>query len=143
MFVLMFERGDEIVSTLENFAKKNKVAGGQVSAAGSLADVTLGYFDSKTKRYKKSVEIRQQVRVLSFIGDIAYDKGRPRLLCHVTVAKQDGTVLGGYLMHARVQPLLEVIVVEASQFYQRSYDHESGLALLRPDHPSTNRRKAS
>ena len=142
MFVLMFERGDEIVSTLENFVKKNKVAGGQVSAVGTLADVTLGYFDPKAKRYKKSVEIRQQVRVLSFIGDIAYDKGRPRLLSHVTVAKQDGTVLGGYLMHARVQPLLEVIVVEASQFYQRSYDHESGLALLRPDQPSMNRRKA-
>ena len=142
MFVLMFENGDEIVGGLEIFAKRNKIAGGQISAVGGLSNLIFGYFDRKSKKYKKSVEVRQPVRVLSFLGEIAYDKGRPRVLCHATVAKSDGSVLGGHLMHAKVQPLLEVIVMEASQFYQRTYDHDSGLALLRPDpHALGNRRR--
>lgn len=142
MFVLVFEKGDEVISGLEGFAKRHKIAGGQISAVGGLSDVMLGYFNRKAKKYKKSAQVRQPVRVLSFLGEIAYDKGRPRLLCHVTLAKTDGSVLGGHLMHAKVQPLLEVIVMEASQFYQRTYDHDSGLALLRPDpHALGSRRK--
>ena len=142
MFVLMFETGDEIVSGLEQFAKKNKVAGGQITAVGTLSDLALGHFDWKNKRYKKSLEIREQVQVLSLAGDIADDKGRPRVVCHVTVAKQDGSILGGHLVQGHVRPLLEVIVMEASQFYQRRYDHDSGLALLRPEPMSIGRRRA-
>jgi uncharacterized protein len=133
MFVLMFEKGDELVSGLEDFARKNKVLGGQVNATGNLSSVTFGSFDSKQKRYNKTQEIRGPLQVLSLTGDIAHDKGRPRLVCHVVVAKEDGSVLGGHVMQAHVQQLLEVVVVEASQFYQRQYDRESGLALLRPE----------
>jgi uncharacterized protein len=133
MFVLLFEKGDEVVSALENFARKNKVAGGQITAVGSLSDVTLGHFDWKSKTYKKSVEIHQQVQVLLLTGDLSYDKGRAKVHCQTIVAKQDGSVWGGHLMQAHVRPALEIILTEASQFYQRRYDHETGLALLRPE----------
>ena len=141
MFVLMFEEGDELVTGLESFAKKHKVSGGQITAVGSLADVSLGLFDVKNKKYKKTVEIRQPVQVLSLAGDIAQDKGRPRIVCHAVVAKPDGSVYGGHLLHAHVRPLLEVVIIEASQFYQRRYDHDSGLALLRPEPQIIARRK--
>jgi uncharacterized protein len=141
MFVLMLEKGDEVVDVLENFARKHKISGGQITGVGSFAEMAIGHFDWKSKRYKKTLEIRQQVHVLSLTGDIAQDKGRPRIVCHVVVAKQDGSVYGGHLMQARVRPLLEVVIVEASQLYQRRYDHDSGLALLRPEPQIIARRK--
>ena len=141
MFVLMLEAGEEVVSGLEQFAKKNKVAGGQVTATGSLSQVALGYFDRRSKKYKKNVELREAVQVLALSGDIAYDKGRPRLVCHAVVAKGDGGVFGGHLLEARVHGALEVVVMEASQFYQRQYDQETGLALLRPEPQVVRRRK--
>jgi uncharacterized protein len=141
MFVLMLEAGDEVVGVLENFARKHKISGGQITGIGSLADVAIGHFDWKNKRYKKTLEIRQHVQVLSLTGDIAQDKGRPRVVCYVVVAKQDGNVYGGHLMQAHVRPLLEVVIMEASQLYQRRYDHDSGLALLRPEPQVIARRK--
>jgi uncharacterized protein len=132
-FVLMLEPGDEFVSALEHFAKKNRIAGAQVSAMGAFSDITLGTFDWKTKHYKKSVEIRQQVQLVSLVGDIVQEKGQPAVHCYAVVAKQDGAVFGGHLMQAHVRPALEVILMEASQFYQRRYDAETGLALLRPE----------
>jgi uncharacterized protein len=132
-FVLMFEAGDEVVHELEHFARKNRIAGGQLSAMGAFSNVTLACFDWKTKRYKRAVEIRQQVQLLSLVGDIAHEKGHPAVHCFVVVAKQDGAVFGGRLVQAHVRPALEVILMEASQLFQRRYDPETGLALLRPD----------
>lgn len=143
IFVLLFETGDELVSGLEHFARKQKIQGAQISAIGSFSDVTLGHFDWKNKRYKKAFTLRQPLQVLSLEGDIVNDKGRVRIVCHVSVAKQDGTVLGGHLLHAHVQRLLEVTLVEASPFYVRKYDHNSGLALLRPEPQVITRRKIS
>ena len=132
-FVLMLEKGDEVVRELQHFAKKNRIIGGQLSAMGAFSDVTLACFDWKTKRYKRAVEIRQQVQLLSLVGDIAQEKGQPAVHCFVVVAKPDGAVFGGHLVQAHVRPALEVILMEASQFFQRLYDPETGLALLRPD----------
>jgi len=136
-FVLMFDQGDELVGGLENFAKKNRIEAGQLSAVGAFSDITLACFDWKTKRYKKSVEIRQQVQLLSLVGDIVLEKGQPTVHCFVMVAKQDGVAYGGHLVRAHVRPGLEVILMEASQFFQRRYDPENGLALLRPDSNSS------
>lgn len=133
MFVLLLETGDELVGSLEQFARKNKIVGAQITALGSLSDVSLASFDWKTRKYKRAVEIRQQVQVMSFVGDIAHEKGEPKAHCYVVVAKQDGAVYGGHLLQAHVRPALEVIVMEASQYFQRRYDPETGLALLRPD----------
>ena len=136
MFVLLLETGDELVGCIEQFARKNKIVGAQITALGSLSDISLACFDWKTKKYKKAVEIRQQVQVLSFIGDIAHEKGEPKAHCYLVVAKQDGAVYGGHLLQAHVRPALEVILMEASQYFQRRYDPDSGLALIRPEpHP--------
>lgn len=133
MFVLMFEKGEEVVTGLENFAKKNKVVGGQITAIGGLSDVVMTWFDWKRKKYKKAAEIRQQVQVLSLTGDIAYEKGHPRVHCQIVVGKPDGSTYGGHLVAAHVRPLLEVILFETSQYFLRRFDPESGLALIRPE----------
>jgi len=136
-FVLMFEKGDEVVRELEHFAKKNRIAGAQLSAMGAFSDITLACFDWKTNRYKRAVEIRQQVQLVSLVGDIVQAKGQPAVHCFVVVAKQDGAVFGGHLVQAHVRPALEVILIEASQLFQRRYEAEIGLALLRPDSNSS------
>jgi predicted DNA-binding protein with PD1-like motif len=68
--------------------------------------------------------------VLSLIGDIALNKGKPKVHAHVVVGKADGTAHGGHLMEARVRPTLEVIVVESPKHLIRRTDDETGLALI-------------
>jgi predicted DNA-binding protein with PD1-like motif len=70
------------------------------------------------------------VEVLSLIGDIALEQGRPKIHAHMVVGKSDGTAHGGHLLEAHVRPTLEVILVESPRHLWRQYDPKSGIALI-------------
>jgi predicted DNA-binding protein with PD1-like motif len=128
-FALVFDTGDEVATGLLAFAKKNGLAGSHFTAIGALSDVTLGFFDWDKKDYQK-LEINEQVEVLSLIGDIALNKGEPKVHAHVVVSKSDATAYGGHLLKAHVRPTLEVILVESPEHLIRKTDEASGLALI-------------
>jgi uncharacterized protein len=96
-YALIFETGDEVAGGLLDFARRNHLAGSHFTAIGAFSDVTLGYFDWAKKEYKK-IPIREQVEVVSLVGDIALKDGEPKVHAHVVVAKSDGTAHGGHLL---------------------------------------------
>lgn len=129
-YAVIFETGDEVTEGLGAFAKEHGLSASHFTAIGGFQDVTLGYFDWNKKDYKH-IPVREQVEVLSLIGDIALDKGVPKVHAHVIVAKSDGTAHGGHLLKAHVRPTLEVIVVESAGELRKSYDPQSKLDLIR------------
>ena len=129
-FVLVFETGDEVASGLLEFAKQQKLAAAHFTAIGALEELTLGYFDWQSKEYQK-IPVREQVEVLSLVGNIVdTDKG-PKLHAHVVVGKRDGSAHGGHLIDARVRPTLEVVLIESPDHLRRRHDEASGLALIK------------
>ena len=130
-YALVFETGDEAVAGLSRFAEENQLGAAQFTAIGAFQDVTLGYFDWQKKEYQK-IPLREQVEVLSLVGDVALKPdGSPQLHAHVVVGRPDGTTRGGHLLEAHVRPTLEVVLVESPVHLQRKHDPESGLALIR------------
>ena len=131
-WALVFDAGDEVVSTLTQFASLHQLTAARFTAIGAFSDATLGYFDAEKKAYEK-IPVSEQVEVLSLIGDVALDGGRPKIHAHVVVGKRDGSAHGGHLLAARVRPTLEVMLVESPARLARVYDPESGLALIAID----------
>lgn len=129
-FVLVFETGEEVAAGLLRFAKEEKLTGAHLTAIGAFERVTLGFFEVAKKAYTR-IPIREQVELLSMVGNIALDdKGEPKLHAHVVVGKSDGTAHGGHLLDAHVRPTLEVVVVESSRQLRRRMRAEFGVALL-------------
>jgi predicted DNA-binding protein with PD1-like motif len=128
-YALILDKGDEVVQALTAFAKQQGVAAAHFTAIGAFSEVTLGYFDRARKDYTK-IPMREQVEVLSLVGDIARQDGEPKLHAHVVVGKADGTAHGGHLLDARVWPTLELILTESPKALARRSDRESGLALI-------------
>lgn len=127
--VLIFDTGDEVVSTLTKFAKDSKISAAHFTAIGAFSDAVLGYFDLQKKDYLKNA-VDEQVEVVSLIGDIALDKGEPKVHAHVVVAKRNGMAMGGHLLEAHVRPTLELVLQDSGQQLKRKFDPESGLALI-------------
>ncbi len=130
-WALIFETGDEVLSLLTKFAKVKGFEGSRFTAIGGFSDVTLGYFDWERKEYDR-IPIREQVEVLSFIGDIALNRGEPQVHAHVVLGDRNGMARGGHLLEAHVRPTLEVILTETPRHLVRKYDQETGLPLISP-----------
>jgi hypothetical protein len=128
-FVVVFDTGDEVVSGLLAFAGEQRLLASSFTAIGAFSDVILGYFDWEKKDYEKN-PIKEQVEVLSLIGNVARKGNEPRIHAHVVVGKRDGTAHGGHLLKAHVRPTLEVIVRESPAFLNRVPDETTGLALI-------------
>jgi uncharacterized protein len=129
-WVLIFDKGDEVVSGLTRFAEEQRLGGSRFTAIGAFSDVSLGFFDRERKDYRK-IPVDEQVEVLVLAGDVALRDGRPQVHAHVVIGKADGAAHGGHLLEAHVWPTLELILVESPQHLQREFDEETGLALIR------------
>lgn len=132
-YILIFRTGDEVASGLKKFAEDNKLAGSSFKAIGALSYAKVGWFNWDTKKYETAAEFDEQVEVLSLIGDVALQDGKPVVHAHLIIGRKDGTAHGGHLLEARVRPTLEVVLTESAQALRKSVDPESGIALIRTD----------
>ncbi|MBT9331797.1 PPC domain-containing DNA-binding protein [Paracidobacterium acidisoli] len=131
-WILVFDAGDEVASTLKKFAEEHHLAGSSFKAVGALSGVKVGWFNRETKKYETSADLKEQVELLSLIGDIALTPdGKPQVHAHIVVGKRDGTAHGGHLLEAHVWPTLELVLTETPAHLRKQHDPESGLALIR------------
>jgi predicted DNA-binding protein with PD1-like motif len=137
-YVLVFDKGDEVVANLTAFARERQLSASHFTAIGAFSGATLGYFERERRDYRR-IPVRGQVEVLSLVGDIALEDGQPKVHAHVVVGEPDGTARGGHLLEARVWPTLEVVLVESPRHLRRRPDPETGLALIDLGDESTGR----
>ncbi|HLX28466.1 MAG TPA: PPC domain-containing DNA-binding protein [Casimicrobiaceae bacterium] len=128
-WVVVLSTGDEVTASLLAFAKNQQLTAARFTAIGAFSEATLGYFDWSSKTYER-IPLREQVEVLSLVGDIALERVEPKIHAHVVVGKRDGSAHGGHLLEARVRPTLEVMLVESPALLRRVFDPASGLALI-------------
>ena len=129
-YVLVLDKGDEAVGSIEGFARENCIAAAQLTGIGAFSDVVLGFFDWEMKDYRR-IPLNEQVEVVSLLGDIALGpNGKPALHPHVVVSRADGIAMGGHLLEAHVRPTLEVVLTESPQHLHKRKDSDSGLALI-------------
>ena len=128
-FLLVFDRGDEIVATLSAFARDNAVPGAMFTAIGACSRATIAYWNAETKEYEE-LEVSEQVEIVSLSGSIATVDGSPRVHAHIALGKRDGSLIGGHLLTAIVYPTLELFLVPSEATLKRRLDDETGLMLI-------------
>lgn len=128
-YVLVFGSGDEVMAGLSAFAEEHHLGASRFTAIGAFSDVILGFFNWERKNYDM-IPIRNQLEVLSLVGDIVIEGDKPKVHAHAVVGKADGTAHGGHLLEAHVLPTLEVVLTESPKHLVRTVDRESGLALI-------------
>ena len=130
-YAVIFAKGDEAFSGLEEFAEKYQIQSAHFTAIGALNGATLAWFDPQRKMYRK-IPIDGQVEVVSMIGDIALYQGKPTVHTHMVVGLPDGTTKGGHVLNAHVSPTLEVMVTIDPIAMHKRLDPETDLTLIDP-----------
>jgi uncharacterized protein len=130
-FVLVFEMGDELARGLTQFAIEQKLASASFKAIGALSSAKLGWLNWETKQYEPAVSLREQVELLSLMGDVALKDGQPQVHAHAVIGKRDGTAHGGHLLEAHVRPTCEVVLTESPAHLRKEFDPAAGIALIK------------
>ena len=119
------------MSGLTDFARQNKVTSASFTAIGAFSHATVAWFDGNKKEYKL-IPIKQQVELVSMVGDIALSGDQPAVHAHVSLAASDGTVRGGHLIEAYVFPTLELLMTVYPTPLHKQLDEATGLKLIDP-----------
>jgi predicted DNA-binding protein with PD1-like motif len=123
---LLLGRGEEVKSTITDWARENKVKGAQVWGIGAVEDAKLGYFNVKKKIYEERT-FSGSHELLSCIGNIS----EGGLHAHVAISKGDFLVRGGHLISAKISVFGEFFVLPTSKLAKKPAP-EFGLWRLSP-----------
>jgi len=128
-YFLRIDKGEEIISSIVNFAGDRKIPSAVIAGIGALTDVTLGYFDRKHKKYIK-LTFSDIYEMLSLSGNISYIDDKPMVHAHVVLGKVDYTVIGGHLFSGVVAVTGEVYIQAFGDKLNRQLNPEFDLNLL-------------
>ena len=128
---LVFETGDEVVGTLEAFARERKVESAHFQGIGAFRTAVLAYFDPERKAYLDN-PVEEQVECVSFIGNVTRGPdGGPAVHAHVAIGRRDGHAVAGHLVSGIVRPTLEVFLTETGEALGRQPHEATALDLIR------------
>jgi predicted DNA-binding protein with PD1-like motif len=131
VYVVVFLKGDEVLSGLTDFAVKYKVGDAHFTGIGAISGATTAWLDVSKKMYRPR-RTDEQVEVLSLIGDVATFQGKPVVHMHTILGRRDGTTVGGHVWELNVNPTIEVFVTANSTPLAKRPDEASGIKLIDP-----------
>ena len=131
VYVIVFLKGDEVLSGLTDFAAKYQVADAHFTGIGAISSATTAWLDLEKKMYRPTVT-NEQVEVLSLIGDIAAFNGKPVVHMHAILGRRDGTTVGGHVWELNANPTVEVFLTANATPLAKRPDPDSGLKLIDP-----------
>ncbi|MBN1858608.1 DUF296 domain-containing protein [Candidatus Bipolaricaulota bacterium] len=102
------------------------------SGVGMLRDVHIGYWTGD--RYKETI-FCEPLELLSVQGNIGHDGTKRVVHCHVTLAREDGSVVGGHLLSATVHNTVELHVIPLPGVRMARRREPTGLMALYPENP--------
>ncbi len=131
-YILIFEKGDELISGITSFAADHKIKSAQFHGIGALKTAVFGSFDAKAKSYHIH-RLNDQSELLSLTGDIALFGNKPVVHAHAVMADQEGKAVGGHLVEGVVFPTTELFLRTYSKSLIKKTDPETDLKLIHPE----------
>ena len=110
-FRVSFGTGDELMSGMTEFAEKNNIKTSEVRGLGGIGSAVVSAYDPEKGAFKR-FNIDQKGELVSLQGEITVRDGKPVFHAHVVFALVDGTVRGGHLVEAHINPVASLFVTE-------------------------------
>lgn len=129
-WLVRFDRGDKLITGLEQLARQEKIDGAWISGIGTASSATVGFYDFDKKDYEFKT-FNQPLEIISLQGNLSWADNTPVLHLHGTFSGKDLAAFGGHVKEVTVSGTCELLVHRwYNEALQRRLDDESGLKLL-------------
>jgi len=149
-YLLRFDRGEEMISKLLDWARERKLKGAALTGLGAVENPHLGYYDAQKRGYLDK-EFEGEFEIASLCGNLGWDgdaddelggegdgeektkpdaQAQPIAHIHVVISGPNFIAFGGHLYSAIVSGTVEVSVIPIDTRLTRKYNEELNLKLL-------------
>lgn len=126
--LLRLERGEKVVSTLQQFAGERQIPNAMVFGIGAVQDPELGAYHLDRREYTRK-RFEGYFELVNLTGNLGYADKSPLLHAHVTLTDHDYNAFGGHLFETEVYATVEIVLWPGRNLLQRSLVDEIGLKL--------------
>ena len=139
-YVLVLERGDELMAEVKAFAERERLRAAEFTAIGAVSSARLAAFDPDRREYMEIAD-PGQAELVSLNGRITLPQdtqpedppGERQLHVHCVLSREDGSAIAGHVFELVIRPTCEVFVAEAAEHVARREDPDSGLPVISID----------
>ena len=128
-YIIYVEQDEDIMATLTQFCKDQKIINGQLSGIGAIKAIDLGIYDLEKKEYVRFI-YEDLWELTSFQGNILLKDGDPFIHAHITISDHTLNVKGGHLFEAKVGAVGEFILRKIDANVKREHDPNIGLYCM-------------
>ena len=127
--VARLNKGEEIMQTLGELAKKEGIKLGSVSILGAINKATIGCFNDVEKKFY-SRDYSGIYEIAGFAGTISTMDGQVYLHVHGTISDESNNAFGGHVKSAVVSATAELVIDVIDGEVDRKFSEEIGLNLF-------------
>ncbi len=128
-FLLRFDKGEEVLAGLADFAQKNNITAAVFSGIGACSKVDLGFFNTTLKDYRRKPFFDNR-EIISLNGNIAMQEGRPMVHSHGVFSDNEFNLIAGHVFEIIVSVTCEISLVKLEGQSQRTMNADFNLNLL-------------
>ena len=125
--ILRIDRGDEVISTIEQVCKDNGIGAAVISGLGFLSKAEIAIFNPEKERYD-TFNVNDQMELASLTGNISLKDGKPFAHIHVVLGNRN-RIVAGHLVKGYVGGTTEIAIFELEGELLRNIK-SGGLTIL-------------
>lgn len=128
-YIIKIEKGEQVVSSLTQFAKEHAIQNAVFNGIGAVKGLTCGYYALDEKKYYFT-EYDALIEVASLTGNIMLKEGEPFIHVHGVFTDDTNNAFGGHIQEMTVGVTLEVMMTVFATDLDRQLDEDIGLFLI-------------
>jgi predicted DNA-binding protein with PD1-like motif len=130
VIIAKIEPNEDLFDAIKELIEKHNIKSGLLNVIGALKQFTIGYFDIEKKEYNFKT-FDEDIELISCMGNIAFKDNEPIIHLHVSVGKDDYSIIGGHLNQPSIVSVTaEVYIYEINHTITRANDPQFDLSLL-------------
>lgn len=129
-YVIRVDKGEEIVDKIKQICRENNIKLGWVKGLGAVNKITLGLFETSTKKYIAS-NFEGDYEISALYGNISTMNGEVYTHIHASISDSQCKTFGGHLSEAVVSATAEIVIESMEGTVEREFNEEIGLNLYK------------
>lgn len=127
-WAVRLEPGEDIHESVVKFCQEHSISSAELRAIGSVESPTLAHYRKDQKKFTER-QFSGIYEIVSLLGVVALEDGRPAAHIHLTISDQDMNASGGHLVKGACSATVELVVRRYYAKITKKFDDEIGLRL--------------